>query len=193
MDPFSTFALAKAGGSLLGSLFGSSGDEKLNQVNNPYTQKADKQNDEQRLLNKQLYQQDLSMAGRNANKLMNNTAVQSLGAQAQTGMADNATTNALLGMTSGNLGRDLLDQGAAATGRYADNMAKSTQLTSELHQGLENRWASDGPNVADKLGSTVGSLGKMVNDSATETDVLKKTRNGYKQGYTDTLFGTGKS
>jgi hypothetical protein len=192
MDPFSIFSLAKAGGSLLGNLFGSSGDEKLNQVNNPYTQKADQQNDQQRLLNKQLYQQDLSMAGRNANRLVNNTAIQSMGAQAQTGMADNATTNALLGMSTGNLGRDLLDQGAAATGRYADNMAKSTQLTSNLHEGLENRWQSQGPNVADKLGQTVGNLGKMVNDSATETEVLGQTRNGRQKGYLDTLFGTGR-
>jgi len=192
MDPFSLFSLAKAGGSLLGNLFGSSGDEKLNQVNNPYTIKADQQNDTQRLLNKQMYQQDLGMAGRNANRLMNNTAIQSLGAQAQTGMADNATTKALQGMASGNLGRDLLDQGAAATSRYADNMMKSTQLTAGLHEGLENRWQNEGPNAADKLGSTLGSLGKMVNDSATESDILGKVRSGREETWLDRSMNTGR-
>jgi hypothetical protein len=191
MDPFSIFSLAKAGGSLLGNLFGSSGKEELNQVNNPYTIKADQQNDQQRMLNKQLYQQELASAGRQSNRMMNNTAIQSLGAQAQTGMADNATTNALLGMTSGNLGRDMMDLTSAATGRYADNMAKSTELTSTLHQGLENRWQGGGPNVADKLGQTVGSLGKMVNDSGMEADVLGNTRSGRKGTFLDKFFGTG--
>lgn len=192
MDPFSIFSIAKMGGSLLGNLFGSGGKEELNQVNNPYTIKADQQNDQQRMLNKQLYQQELASAGRSANRLMNNTAIQSMGAQAQTGMADNATTNALLGMTSGNLGRDLLDQAATATGRYADNMAKSTELTSTLHQGLENRWQGGGPNVADKLGQTIGSLGKLVNDSGTEAEVLGNNRAGRKPSFLDNLFGTGR-
>ena len=170
---------AKIGGSLLSQLFGSKGDETPKRIVDPFTERADQENQQQKMLNKQLYQTELAGANRSANQMINTTANQSMGAQAQMGMADNATTNALLGMATGNLGSQVMDQSSAATGRYAGNMGQTNDFTKSLANDTIYRFNQEGPNAMDGVGNTIANLGAMMVDSSGERAAYKKLRAKY--------------
>ena len=176
-------ALLNLGGSLLSSVFGADPNkEKMQRIVDPYTQQAASQNEQQRSLYKSQYGSELAGANRTANRLMQNTQQQAIGAQAQTGMSDNATTKALMGMASGNLGRDMMDTATAAHGRYADRMANSNEFTKGLASDVNLRFSQESPNTSDRVGGFLGNMSTNLVNNAYNTEVYRMLNAGKKQG-----------
>jgi len=176
------FTGMKTGGGILKALSHQKGAfDPLKRIEDPYTTQANKENQQQKQLLGNMYQQNLGTANRSAANIVSNAQNQAIGASGQMGLGGaGATARALAGLTSGNMGDSLLTNAGNATAQYTEGMAQTNDFTKRLADDVMYQTGQGGNDRMSSFGGLLQNLPQTILSS--NTQALGATESGITPG-----------